>query len=289
MERQLRTKWFNYVPLSGVGPELKDDGSRVFCSVPIDRGDGSPLELAFIGDASKLELLRVGTPSPDGDLSQEERHIVGNLMDHALSVLRLLYGNEVGRLYLAGAPFAFGQMSKEDGSPQLIIKTQQFYNPPQFDAEQLRNALVATAPIRVQLSLLAEAAQPTIPLSFRYLCYYKILELELRQDRKWVGLDDHLQKYEEQFRKLEIGASKLSNFLHSYRNKCAHIKTGGRDELGLTGMGSRDGEIVSKFLPLFRKITFDLINEQHGRIIQMAPIESTSSIVDGRTVLPSSA
>ena len=156
------------------------------------------------------------------------------------------------------------QFGKENGSPQLSMRAEEFRNPPHYDADQIRNAIVATAPIRVQMSLLAEASYPATPVSFKYLCYYKILELELRQNRKWVGLDEHLQNYERSFERLAVGNAKLANFLHSYRNKCAHIKTGGRDELGLTGMGSKDGEVVSMFLPLLHKIVTDLLNRKYA-------------------------
>jgi hypothetical protein len=172
--------WFNYVPLSTVGPEIKDDGSQVLCSIPIERGDGqAPLELAIIGNSTKLDLIRVATPETDGDLSQDERYVVGNLIDHVLSVLRLCFDRDISRLYLAGRPISMGQFGKEDGSPQLCVKAQEFRNPLKFDAGQLQAAITATAPIRVQLSLLAEAAHPMTPLPFKYLCYYKILELEL--------------------------------------------------------------------------------------------------------------
>jgi hypothetical protein len=258
--------WFNYVPLSGVGPKINDDGSRVFCSVPILReAEGlPPVELAIIGDATKLDLVRVATPNTDGNLTQDERHKVGNILDHAILVLRLIFDSDIDRLCLAGKPIAIGQFGKEDGSPQLSLTAEEFRNPPHYDADEIRNAIVATAPIRVQLSLLAEAAHPATPPSFKYLCYYKILELELRQNRKWVGLVEHLKDYEQSFEKLKIGTARLTNFLHSYRDKCAHIKTGGRDELGLTGMGSIDAEVVGRFLPLLHKIVIDLLNRKYA-------------------------
>lgn len=76
------------------------------------------------------------------------------------------------------------------------------------------------------MSLLAEALNPAVPLAFRYLTFYKILELELRKNGYWTGLDDYLKQYEQKFAGLHTSKAKLKNFLHNYRDKCAHIKTG---------------------------------------------------------------
>jgi len=271
MQRQSNKTWFNYTPISGVGSEIKDDGSRVLCSIPVEREEELlPLEIALIGDETRLDLIRVGTPNSDGDLSEQEVHQIGNIMDHVISVIRLLYDSNLDRLYLAGRPISLGQFSRDDGSPQLSVNAKEFANPVKFDGAQLKNAIIATAPMRVALSLLVEALHPRTPLVFKYLCFYKILELEFRKNGHWVGLDKHLQHYEGAFRDLNISKSKLRNFLHNYRDKCAHIKIGSRDEIGRTGMGSREGAIVSKFLPLFHTIVADLLNQKYPDRIKLA-------------------
>jgi hypothetical protein len=84
-----KTTWFNYAPLTGAGGKLEDDGSRVFCSIPIEQKDGKALEVAIIGDATRLELIRVATPNSDGNLSEQERYQVARATDHAIAVIRL--------------------------------------------------------------------------------------------------------------------------------------------------------------------------------------------------------
>jgi hypothetical protein len=282
--------WFNYTPLSTAGTQIKDDGSRVFCSISIERGsDKSALELAFIGDQTKLELIRIKTPETDGDLDEEERRIIGNITDHAIAMLQLVFDPGLGPLYLAGRHLKFGQFGADDGSPQFQVRAEEFRDAVKYDADLIRNAIVATAPIRVQMSLFAEATRPTTPLPFKYLCYYKILELELLVRRKWVGLAEHLAQYEDDYRKLDIGQASLSNLLHSYRDRCAHIKTGGRDELGLIGMGSKDAERVSKFLPLLHRIVVDLLNVKHSNAIVLSPLLNQPGSVSETLSSPSSA
>jgi hypothetical protein len=279
--------WFNYTPLSAVGPEITDDGSRVLCSIPVERRDDGlpPLELAIIGDETRLDLIRVGTPNSDGDLSEQEQHQIGNIMDHAISVIRLLYGSNLGRLYLVGKPISLGQFSKEDGSPQLQVNAKELGSPPKFDGQLLKNAIAATAPIRVQLSLLVEALHPVTPLEFKFLCYYKLLELELGKNGYWVGLDQHLHRYEGAFRNLDVSKAKLRNFLHAYRDKCAHIRTGNRDEVGLTG-NSKEGAVVTKFLPLLHTIVADLLNQRYsdriklGGLAELQPVNTPERAVE---------
>jgi hypothetical protein len=200
MQTQSNKTWFNYTPISGVGSEIKDDGSRVLCSIPVERGEGLlPLAIAIIGDETRLDLVRVGTPNSDGDLSEQEVHQIGNIMDHVISVIRLLYDSNLDRLYLAGRPISLGQFSKDDGSPQLSVNAREFANLVKFDGAQLRNAVIATASMRVVLSLLVEALHPRTPLVFKYLCFYKMLELEFRKNGYWTGLDEHLRHYEVAF------------------------------------------------------------------------------------------
>jgi hypothetical protein len=73
------------------------------------------------------------------------------------------------------------------------------------------------------------------------------------------------------FSDLKISKAKLPNFLHNYRDKCAHIKTGRYDQIGVTGLGSREGGIVGKFLPLFHRIVADLLNQRYGDRIKIGP------------------
>ena len=40
------------------------------------------------------------------------------------------------------------------------------------------------------MKLLGDAQLPTLPLQYRYLSLYKILELEFRVNRRWGGLNE---------------------------------------------------------------------------------------------------
>jgi hypothetical protein len=262
--------WFNYAPLTGSGPQLSDDGSHVLCAASITREGQEPIEVAIIGDTTKLELVRVGTPG-DGDLSDAERHEVASITNHAIAVLQLLYDSKIGKLPLAGQHLSIGQHSKDDGTPELSVNVRVFGHPPKFDGAQIKAAIEKSSSIRLQMSLLAEAVNPAVPLAYRYLCFYKILELELRKTGYWTGLDEHLIKYETKFADLKISKAKLKNFLHNYRDRCAHIKTGRHDEFGVTGLASRESEIVEKFMPLLHTIVADLWNQRYSDRIKVGP------------------
>jgi hypothetical protein len=222
-------------------------------------------------------LIRIATPETDGNLTPEEQHQIGNIMDHVLSILRM-FDPELHRANFAGKPLQFGCFAKDDGSPDFGLRIKQYSEPVTFDPKGLQDVIAATAPLRVQMSLLAEAGHYATPIPFKFLCYYKVLELELRSKRKWIGLSEHLSAYADDFKQLGIGTSTLANFIHAYRDKCAHIKIGSQDELGLVGIGSKDAQVVSKFLPLFNRIVVELLNKKYGDRVQLS-----STAEDGLT------
>ena len=107
--------------------------------------------------------------------------------------------------------------------------------PQQFDGARLASAVARTVPIKMLMSLLAEALNPAVPLAFRYLTFYKILELELRKNGYWTGLDDYLKQYEQKFAGLHTSKAKLKNFCTTIAIS-AHISR----QDGATRLASRD-------------------------------------------------
>jgi hypothetical protein len=187
-----------------------------------------------------------------------------------VAVLRLTYDKSLERLRSGDEFVSLGQFSNEEGTPQLKMhisthKTEGF----KIDVDLIRNFFIASRGLRVMLTLVTDATHPMTPLPFKYLSLYKVLELEMRAKGRWIGLQELLVKFEKDFKALEISKAKLINFLHRYRDKCAHIRTGGLDELGLTGLESADSKTVRAFLPLFRRIVVTMLNDRYGDRIKL--------------------
>ena len=54
----------------------------------------------------------------------------------------------------------------------------------------------------------------------------------------------------------------LKNIIHELRDKCAHIKTGGNNDLGIIGMDHADAKVVGAPMPLLIKIISSHISEK---------------------------
>jgi hypothetical protein len=120
--------------------------------------------------------------------------------------------------------------------------------------------------IRHLMKLLSDTQLLSLPLQYRYLSLYKIFELELKFGGKWNGLDTLLAPYQEQYGALKVSDRALKNIIHELRDKCAHIKTGNNDDLGIVGLDHADTKIVSALMPLLIQIIANYISEKHAHL-----------------------
>ena len=117
------------------------------------------------------------------------------------------------------------------------------------------------------LKLLSDAQLSSLPIQYRYLSLYKIFELEFKFGRKWKkGLDDLLSPYQERYKELKVSDRALRNVIHELRDKCAHIKTGSNDDLGIVEMDHADIKVVSTLMPLLMRIIADHISEKYTHL-----------------------
>lgn len=101
-----------------------------------------------------------------------------------------------------------------------------------------------------------------MPLQYRYLSLYKLLELEFKKKKKWTKqIEELTDRFEEEFRTL--GQKKnLINYIHSLRDRCAHVKTT-KGFIAVTQLSNKDMLEIDRFLPLMTKMCVTLINEKY--------------------------
>jgi hypothetical protein len=80
-------------------------------------------------------------------------------------------------------------------------------------------------------------------------------------------LNDLLSPYQERYKELKVSDRALRNVIHELRDKCAHIKTGSNDDLGIVGMDHADIKIVSALMPLLIVIIANHISEKYTHLI----------------------
>jgi hypothetical protein len=259
--------WFNYSPLAAGITRYVDDGKRDLCKATISIVDVGEFEVALVGTRTSIELIRVATLNSDGELTPTQSDTVSKLMDHMLSVLRITYDHEVARLSWNDQTISLGTHDK-DGLPNLSVDISDV-TPPRHgecDFESIARVFAGSAKIRHLMKLLSDTQLLSLPLQYRYLSLYKIFELEFKFAGKWNGLEALLTPYEEQYRALNVSDRALKNIIHELRDKCAHIKTGGKDDLGIVGMDHADTRIVNALVPLLMRIIANHISEKYTHL-----------------------
>src|SRR5262249_45684015 len=144
---------------------------------------------------------------------------VGKLVDHTLAVLKLTHDVGVDLIRWGENAISIGAQDV-NGKPDLNMQISAIVGAQaEIAVDNIRNVLLASMDHRPLIKLLADAQTPLLPLQYRYLSLYKILELEFRVVGRWVGLQRLLEPYENDYKALNIGTRSLLNLIHEMRDK----------------------------------------------------------------------
>ena len=116
--------------------------------------------------------------------------------------------------------------------------------------------------MREDIRLLIDAGNRYIPLQYRYLSLYKLIEIEFKHRGDWrkAELDRFLDPFASGFCKIGI-SKKPRAYLAELRGRCAHIKTGGKNErLGVTHLNHQEAAKVERILPILGEIAVAILN-----------------------------
>src|SRR5271170_5595821 len=242
--------WYNYCIVLPLKETYVDDGSRDLCTAHINITTAGEFQVSLVGTQTAIELIRVATLNSDGNLTPRQSETVGKIIDHMLAVLRLTFDADVQLFRKGPAPFSLGCRSVND-KPSLKFAIKEHLNIGfVFNADNIRNTFVHTASMRHLTILLGDTQDGALPLQYRYLSLYKAFELEFRASGKWVDLTSLFASVNERYLALDVSKRPLAKLFHEPRDKCAHIKTGGTDHLGIVGLNDPDSKLVSAIYPL---------------------------------------
>ncbi|MBW5434537.1 hypothetical protein FXB41_07025 [Bradyrhizobium canariense] len=252
--------WYNYTPLAPLIEWYRDDGSRdlLFRECTID---GTTYRVAVVGEIHAPEIIRVETVDSDGNLTPEQGRIVGQLIDHVITVLRLTTPLHIEKLWFGRDTISFGSHGDAAGKPHFGVSISEHFAHLRPDWTNTAAVFDRTYNERAFFKLLADVAQPNLPLQYRFLSLYKVIEHEFREGKKWPRLQNFVSPWEAEFRALGVSGQSLPNFLHSLRDKCAHIKVG--NELGITGLSTADADLVGAVMPILEKVVVSQLAEQY--------------------------
>ena len=228
--------WYNYCIVLPLKETYVDDGSRDLCTAEINITTAGEFQVTLVGTQTTIELIRVATLNSDGALTPAQSETVGKIIDHMLAVLRLTFDADVQLFRRGPAHFSLG-CRDVDGKPSLNFAIREHINAGfVIHADNIRNTFVQTARMRHLTLLLGDTQNGALPLQYRYLSLYKAFELEFRARKKWVDLTSLFASVNARYLALAVSKRSLVELFHELRDKCAHIKTGGADHLGIVGL-----------------------------------------------------
>lgn len=250
-----------FAPLRG-GIEDSPDRISAF-TIAVNDIDKTTYELSLFCDkVGEPEFARLIIPNliteqlPHGLLP-----LLQSIQEHMLSVLRLTYRPDA----MLARPTAVWSFIADDKPPVVKVAIQEMRSNV-HDPEKTRTVFIHTFEIRELLRLFVDGSDDRIPLQYRYLSLYKMLESRFRKLGRWDGrgLEGLLHPHVESLLKLGLNA-KSTSILHDLRDGCAHIRTGrgGRREvLGVTHLNPKELVRVESMLPYLRSMCAHILNER---------------------------
>ena len=217
-------------------------------------------EVSLFSTKNTVYMIRIMIPNLNEEkITEYDIKLVQMIKEHMLSVLKFTYDNEISFFRPVWV------FKDETEPPALKLKISEQINPKfEVNSENIKSTYCTTFQIRHQLRLLSDGQDSRIPLQYRFLSLYKLLELEFKNKStfKKDELSNFLSKFEEEFKNLKISKRKLENYIHEIRDKCAHIKDS-KETFGVTHLDQKSAMEVELFLPLFLKICSILLNEKY--------------------------
>jgi hypothetical protein len=214
----------------------------------------------FCDDRNTPHFFRVTIPNLESEeLPASILPTIQILKEHSLTILRLTYRHDTS---LAIVPEIWSFLPK--GRPLAFGLEIQEYGEVQYDPTVTQHLFFQSMDTREHLRLYADGLDGRIPIQYRFLSLYKLFELIYRDKGIWrkEEFEGVVSKYSDNF----IAVGIFDNFLskiHAYRDKCAHIRTGGKNTnqvMGVTHLRLKDAKLVEQMLPILVAIAASAIN-----------------------------
>lgn len=235
--------------------------------IPIESDFGTCEFAVFVSDDGKPEYARLTIPNLVKEkIPSEMLPMIQAVKEHFLSILRITYYSDATLF-----PRPIWTFQEDPTSYTMGLEIRQFTNR-FFDIDRTKQLFIGGFPYREEIRLFIDGHDHRIPLQYRYLSLYKIIELHYKKQGIWQEdkLDTLLSKYSTSFTEI-AGSKKPANHIHMLRDKCAHIKTGSSKEvLGVTHLNHKEAATVEKTMPILSDICIEILNERtDGKFVIM--------------------
>ncbi len=182
--------------------------------------------------------------------------VIQAIKEHLITVLRLQLDQRAEVF-----PHTFWSFVDDLSHFEVSLGIEETYERPSCDSKDLQAFFASSFANREEIRLLVDGMDPHIPLQYRFLSLYKILELKCKIGTEWDAsrLSAALDPFKSDF-ELRAFRGNPINHNHDLRDKCAHIKTGKRSTFGVTHLNHAATVKVDGMLPILLKVAIALVN-----------------------------
>jgi len=255
------------VPFAG---EFKDNQSTPpLMVIPIKLKDGRLWEGAVLGTQTTITAIRVSIPNipeenPEGYLAEDDFKLFVRLRIYMLDCIRLIYNADAEYLRQEDQILSFRYFLEPDEGPDSALKISMPINPDyRVNSEGLKALIGAPESLRPIIHLMADGADTKLPIQFRFLSYYKIIEIHYKITTN-KRFSKFITSFISEFKSIYPTVSSVAQLckrLSMLRNRCAHIKltTG---EFGFSHLEAKADDLI-KTMPIIRRVAVHCIIVNH--------------------------
>lgn len=214
----------------------------------------------FIDAEGLPSYARFEIPGLTGEtIPNEFSGLIHTVREHLLSIIRLTYHPDAALF-----PRPFWSFVEENIPHSVGLKMTMFTGQLSFDAKRAKPVFEGTFKNREEIRLLIDGLDRHIPLQYRFLSFYKLIEFNFKKGGSWEegDLEALFQSYQTNFQNIGV-LKKPASYIHELRDKCAHIKTGKKKEyMGVTHLNQKEAAEVEKVLPILADICINILNQK---------------------------
>jgi hypothetical protein len=223
--------------------------------------DGRQFTISLLGQAHTVNCICVSIPDSDGNLSEEDLRRIFKINSRMLATLRLSYDPNANVVPMDDSFINAVYVSDEEYPTKLPIDIYMNINQDfRINVENIERVFRQGGQIPGLFEILVEVVSTSLPTHYRFLALYKVLEIASEGAKGFSPtVKQIIDNRNSDFKELHVSNRNFIKFVHEYRNKCAHIYSGGDLTLGIVGLVSAEAENVRKVMPLMLETMFEVI------------------------------
>jgi hypothetical protein len=151
-------------------------------TLPAIGPDAEQWQIAILGDPNEIRAVRISIPDMDGpEISSEVLKRYQRIRMFVLDCIRINYDSTKEYFRNGNDVLYFYNFLHPEVGPDVDLKIQQDVNEYfRVNTEGLKALLASPLQMRTVVHLLADGSDFRLPIQFRFLSFYKIVELHFR-------------------------------------------------------------------------------------------------------------